>query len=145
MATGKASAKKPAKRVASPAAQLKLEAQHRAGMPALHAALSNAGDALAAAKLLRSGRIVVNSGSGAGGLALEHGAGGTRLVPLDAAESASTPHVEVIGDPRRIAAIVRGEKDARMQFFAGGIRVRGDIAYLSEIGMKLGFLDRPLI
>lgn len=49
------------------------------------------------------------------------------------------------GDPRRIAAIMRGKKDARLQFFAGGIRVRGDIAYLSQIGMKLGFIDRPLV
>jgi hypothetical protein len=32
-----------------------------------------------------------------------------------------------------------------LQFFAGGIRVRGDIAYLSELGMRLGFLDRPLV
>ena len=45
----------------------------------------------------------------------------------------SEPLLEVIGDPGRIRAIVRGEKDARMQFFAGGIRVRGDMQYLSEL------------
>jgi hypothetical protein len=55
------------------------------------------------------------------------------------------PLLEVIGDPRRIRAIVRGEKDARMQFFAGVIRVRGDMHYLSELGMQLGFLKTPIV
>ena len=50
----------------------------------------------------------------------------------------------MIGDPRRLAAIVRGEKDGRRQFLAGGIRVRGDMSYLSELGMRLGFLDTPI-
>ena len=55
------------------------------------------------------------------------------------------PLLEVRGDPRRIQAILRGEKDARKQFFAGGIRVRGDMHYLSELGMRLGFLKTPII
>jgi hypothetical protein len=57
----------------------------------------------------------------------------------------AAPLLEVIGDPRRIGAIVRGEKDARMQFFAGGIRVRGDMHYLNEIGTLLGFLKKPIV
>jgi hypothetical protein len=57
----------------------------------------------------------------------------------------AAPLLEVIGDPRRIRAIVRGEKDARLQFFAGGIRVRGDMNYLSELGMQLGFLKKPIV
>lgn len=65
---------------------------------------------------------------------------------VDAAAAAEpSPLLEVIGDPRRIRAIVRGEKDARMQFFAGGIRVRGDMQYLSELGMQLGFLKKPIV
>jgi hypothetical protein len=65
---------------------------------------------------------------------------------IDAAPSDQTePLLEVIGDPRRIGAIIRGKKDARMQFFAGGIRVRGDMHYLSELGMQLGFLKKPIV
>jgi hypothetical protein len=61
------------------------------------------------------------------------------------ASDPTEPLLEVIGDPRRIRAIVMGEKDARMQFFAGGIRVRGDMHYLSELGMRLGFLKKPIV
>jgi len=53
--------------------------------------------------------------------------------------------LEVMGDPRRINAVLNGSKDARMQFFAGGIRVRGDMHYLSELGMQLGFLKKPIV
>ena len=53
--------------------------------------------------------------------------------------------LEVMGDPRRIDAIVRGRKDARLQFFAGGLRVRGDMHYLSRLGIELGFLKTPIV
>jgi hypothetical protein len=66
-------------------------------------------------------------------------------VAIGGGDDRSPPLLEVIGDPRRIGAIVRGTKDARMQFFAGGIRVRGDMHYLSEIGMRLGFLKKPIV
>jgi hypothetical protein len=68
-----------------------------------------------------------------------------RTAAIEAGAGDATPLLEVIGDPRRIAAIVRGEKDARLQFFAGGIRVRGDMHYLSELGMQLGFLKTPIL
>jgi hypothetical protein len=55
------------------------------------------------------------------------------------------PLLEVRGNPRRIQAIQRGKKDARKQFFAGGIRVRGDMHYLNELGMRLGFLKTSII
>jgi putative sterol carrier protein len=56
----------------------------------------------------------------------------------------SPPRIEVIGDSKRILAILRGDKDARKQFLAGGIRVRGDLRYLSDLAMELGILDEPL-
>lgn len=40
--------------------------------------------------------------------------------------SASPPHIEVMGDAKRIRAILDGTKEGRLQFYAGGIRVRGD-------------------
>ena len=52
--------------------------------------------------------------------------------------------LEVIGDRRRIEAIVAGKKDARQQFLAGGLRIRGDIQYFSDIAMELGIISEPL-
>lgn len=55
-----------------------------------------------------------------------------------------TPVVEVWGDARRIGAILEGKKDARLQFLAGGIRVRGDLRYLSDVALELGIIEEPL-
>ena len=54
-----------------------------------------------------------------------------------------TPHVEVIGSADRISAILNGTKEGRLQFYAGGIRVRGDLQYLSELAYELGFIKEP--
>ncbi len=62
-----------------------------------------------------------------------------------AAGTDSDPLLEITGDPRRLRAIIEGRKDAREQFFAGGISIRGDMHYLSELGLALGFLKTPLV
>lgn len=54
------------------------------------------------------------------------------------------PLLEVIGDRKRIQAIMDGKKDARLQFLAGGLRIRGDLRYFSDIAMELGILREPL-
>jgi hypothetical protein len=46
----------------------------------------------------------------------------------------------VIGTADRIRPILDGSKDGRLQFYLGGIRVRGDLQYLSEIAHELGFI-----
>ena len=51
--------------------------------------------------------------------------------------------VELIGDARRIVAILEGRKDARKQFLAGGFRVRGDIRYISALAVELGLVKEP--
>lgn len=56
----------------------------------------------------------------------------------------STPIIEVLGDAKRIQAILEGKKDARAQFMAGGLRVRGDLRYLSDLALELGILEEPL-
>jgi hypothetical protein len=126
-------------------ASAKVVALHRKHLPALKAAAIAAAESLHQAKLLRHGVIVLHTGSAAGGVMLMAGEGGAQVLELEVGSEPAAPLIEVIGDPARVAAIIRGEKDARMQFFAGGIRVRGDIGYLSEIGMKLGFIDKPLV
>lgn len=55
------------------------------------------------------------------------------------------PILEVVGDPARLRSIIEGKKDGRLQFFAGGISIRGDMHYLSELGLALGFLKSPLV
>lgn len=122
-----------------------LVARHRKALPALLEAARSAADRLQREKVLQPGTIVLHSGSGAGGFVLTCGAGGTEFQPLEPGAETASARLEVICDPQRLTSIIQGRKDARMQFFAGGIRVRGDMAYLSEIGLKLGFLDRPLI
>jgi hypothetical protein len=54
------------------------------------------------------------------------------------------PLLEVWGDVGAIRAIIDGEKNAVKQFLAGGMRVRGNLKYLSEVGVELGILDKPL-
>lgn len=54
------------------------------------------------------------------------------------------PLIEVMGDRKRIQAIIDGKKDARLQFLGGGLRVRGDLRYFSDVAMELGILREPL-
>jgi hypothetical protein len=111
----------------------------------LNEAVSEAAGKLHGDRLLREGSIVLRTdGEAAGGVVVRAGRRGFKVVPHEGSEDGDQPLLEVIGDPRRLAAIVRGEKDARKQFLAGGIRVRGDMGYLSELGTQLGFLDRPI-
>ena len=57
--------------------------------------------------------------------------------------TAGAPHVEVIGDANRIRAILDGRKEGRLQFYAGGIRVRGDLQYLSDLAYEMGLIKEP--
>ena len=56
---------------------------------------------------------------------------------------AGLPHIEVIGSADRIRAILDGSKDGRLQFYAGGLRVRGDLQYLSDLAHEMGFITEP--
>ena len=52
--------------------------------------------------------------------------------------------IEVMGDANTVRAILDGERDAREQFLAGGLRVWGDLRYLSDLALELGVLQEPL-
>ena len=54
------------------------------------------------------------------------------------------PIIEVLGDAKNIQAILEGKRDAVAQFMAGGLRVRGDLRYLSDLALELGILKQPL-
>jgi hypothetical protein len=122
-----------------------LIARHRRALPVLQAAARSGAERLQRERVLQPGSIVLHSGSGAGGILLKSSEAGVELRPLEPGDETASALVEVTCDPARLTSIIEGKKDARTQFLAGGIRVRGDMAYLSQIGMQLGFLDRPLV
>jgi hypothetical protein len=77
-----------------------------------------------------------------GGSTVLHSARG-KIEVRDVPASDESPLIEVFGDRGRIEGIINGEKDARKVFLAGGLRVRGDLRYLSELAVDLGLLDEP--
>lgn len=120
-------------------------AQRARDVQALHDAVTEHSKSLFDEKVLKPGLIVFRAADGSATdlCVLVHASGVDVGVRADATDE--KPALEVWGEPRRLESIVRGEKDARKQFFAGGIQVRGDMRYLSELGMRLGFLDQPIV
>ena len=97
---------------------------------------------LSKAKQLREGDILVHfTGDIESEYCLNCSAEG---VQLSKERRHGMPLIEVISDAKRIQAILQDERDARMQFLAGGIRVRGDLRYFSDLAMELGILKEPL-
>jgi len=93
-------------------------------------------------KALRTGSIVLRLTGPAGGeFCLDCSERGVRLTkglpkrPLQ---------FEVMGDTKRIQAILEGKKDARKEFLSGGIRLRGDLRHFSDLAMELGIIKEPL-
>lgn len=84
------------------------------------------------------------SGESGGEFRISSGRGKTTISSAADRGTGSRPLLEVWGDADTIRAIIDGEKDPVRQFLAGGMRVRGNLRYLSEIGVELGILDKPL-
>ncbi len=92
----------------------------------------------------RRGDIVfVVTGERAGQYTLECTPGAVS-VSSTAGRGDRTPLIEVIGDAKTLQAVLDGERDAREQFLQGGLRVRGDLRYLSDVALELGILKAPL-
>jgi hypothetical protein len=107
----------------------------------VEAALTRFSTNLDRARTRRCGSILLRlSGENGGDFYLHSTSAGSTLSREPAAGS---PHIEVIGDANRIRAILDGTKEGRAQFYAGGIRVRGDLQYLSELAYELGFIKEP--
>lgn len=53
------------------------------------------------------------------------------------------PLVEIIGDAAKVRAVLDGSREGLAQFYRGGIRVRGDLRYLSGLAHELGFIRQP--
>jgi hypothetical protein len=93
-------------------------------------------------KTVRDGHIVLRlTGNGGGNYAVK-AAGGKITVEKEI--PAGDHAVELIGDARRILAVLNGSKDAVTQFVAGGFRVRGDSKYISDLGVEMQILKRAI-
>jgi hypothetical protein len=94
---------------------------------------------------IRSGDIVFHlSGAGGGEYCLSSRSGKTTVSSTGRGPEDRKPLLEFWGDANVIRSIIGGEKNALKQFMVGGIRVRGDLRYFSDLAVKLGILDAPL-
>jgi predicted lipid carrier protein YhbT len=112
---------------------------------ALQNSLERLAQRLRESRSLRQGDIVFHlAGSAGGNYCFECSESQVRVAESATAGVDRQPLIEVIGNAETIQAIIDGKKDARKQFFAGGLRVRGDLRYLSDIALELGILKTPL-
>jgi hypothetical protein len=94
---------------------------------------------------IRTGDIVFHlSGAGGGEFVLSSRSGRTMMTSTSRGPDDRKPLLEFWGDANIIRSIIRGEKSALRQFMAGGLRVRGDLRYFSDLALELGILDAPL-
>jgi putative sterol carrier protein len=98
---------------------------------------------LAQAKNARAGDIVLRL-SGKGGATYRLSSGRGKAEVTETTDVPMQPLIEVIGDAVALQAVIDGKIDARKQFLAGGIRVRGDLQHLSDLAVELGLLKHPL-
>ena len=111
-------------------------------MASAETALATFAKRLSGAKALRRGHILLNlKGTGGGTYHLDCSA---RPLQVVKGTPRATSLIEVMGDVKRIVAIVEDKKDGLRQFLAGGIRVRGDLRYLSDLALELGIIKEPL-
>ncbi|MGW6456345.1 hypothetical protein ACWF94_10530 [Streptomyces sp. NPDC055078] len=111
---------------------------------ALESSLRDVAASIARAGCSRPGDIVLRlTGEGGGTYQLS----GTRQGDVVVAETSAvavSPLIEVVGDATAVRDILDGKVDARERYLAGGVRVSGDLRYLSELAMELDLLKHPL-
>ena len=111
----------------------------------LHNSLGRLAQKLRDSASMRPGDIVLRlSGPAGGSYGLECSERDINVVESPAVGAERRPLIEVMGPADVIRAIIDGEEDARRRFIAGGIRVRGDLRYLSDLALELGLLKEPL-
>ena len=110
----------------------------------VRATLAETAKGLSGSKALKKGTIAFRlTGEGGGDFCLDCTAKGAALVE-GLSPRAEVPSIEIIGEAKLVRAILEGKKDARVQFLAGGLRVRGDLVYLSDLAVERGILKEPI-
>ena len=113
------------------------------GSSSLKDSIARLAQKLDASTATKQGQIILHlSGSDGGDFRLDCGAGKTTVATAGLTEA--RPLIEVTGDATVVRAILDGKKDPLKQFAAGGLRVRGDLRYFSDLALELGIIDRPL-
>ena len=98
---------------------------------------------LAKAQALRQGTIHVRTiEAGGQSYYLEASDRGVEVVKEPPTQT--PPVIEIIGDARIIQEVLGGRSDATHRYLTGGFRVRGDLRYLSDLALELGFIKVPL-
>jgi hypothetical protein len=121
------------------------ESTEKKSRGSLEDSLAALGQKIDQAKATRQGVIVFHvSGTDSGSYRLNTSQGQTGIAKFAESVDDKRPLIEVMGDAATIQAVIEGENDAVKTFLAGGIRVRGDLRYLSDLALELGFIDRPL-
>ncbi len=105
-------------------------------------ALDGLAKRLAGCKSLRSGSIAFLMPDRSGGeYRIDCQPGSARVT--DGA-SQRTHHVEVIGSSAKVRALISGDRDPVKVFLSGGVRLRGDLRYASDLALELGLIEEPL-
>jgi hypothetical protein len=120
---------------------LMAKATGRSGAKARRRIILGLAERMGSARSLREGAVVLHYADGTT-THLQSAGGAVRVA--EGAPAQGEVLLEVFGDADTISGILAGERDAVREFFAGGLRVRGDIGYLSDLGVELGILRRPL-
>ena len=99
-------------------------------------ALTRVAESLSGSPRLTGGQIVFRQiGDNPGTFVVSGSDGKLFVTDTRGAVNDSDTRVEILGDGKVLAAILRGEQDARDAFLAGGIRVRGDLRYFSDLAV----------
>lgn len=107
--------------------------------------LARVAQKLAESSSTKQGQIVLHlSGSGGAHYCLDCAPGKTTVSEGAAGLTQSVPLIEVTGDASVVRAILAGKKNALKQFVSGGLRIRGDLRYFSDLALELGIIDTPL-
>lgn len=108
-------------------------------------ALSGVAESLSGSPRLTGGQIVVRQiGEHPATFVISEVDGTLSVADTQGMVDDADARVEILGDGQVLAAILRGDQDARDAFLAGGIRVRGDLRYFSDLAVAARILPTPL-
>ena len=102
-------------------------------------------DRIDATRVTKTGDIDFHlSGDGGGDYRISSGPGASAITAAAPRPAGTGPLLEVWADAETMRAIIDGKKDPVKQFLLGRMRIRGDLRYLSDLGVELGIFEKPL-
>jgi len=115
--------------------------ERRSSQSPVEVALAKLARRMLSSRIVKKSSIVIHAtGAGGGDYYLACSPGAVKLTKTAALPAT----VEVTVTAKQLPQVLAGERDPRKLFFAGGLRVRGDLRYLSDLAMELGILKEPI-